>query len=70
MDIGNLGNNDILPETGLWDLPSLARYLKMQPDSLQRALKGAGVKVLVLGQDFSRRVVSLSAVAEYFKAGK
>ena len=48
-----------IPETGIWTLYDLGLYLEMSPADLQERLQAKGIPVLVLGQNYKRRLIRL-----------
>ncbi len=50
---------EILPNSGIWSLEDMAKYLGMRPDDLQQKLTDNGIKVLHLGIRYRARLVRL-----------
>lgn len=57
MDTGQI--KEILPNSGIWSLDDMAKYLGMRPDDLQQKLTDNGIKVLHLGTRYKARLVRL-----------
>jgi hypothetical protein len=58
---------DILPETGLWTMEGLAKYLQTQPSNVQEILTKHKIKAIHFGIKYKHRLICLSDITAKIK---